>query len=49
MFAVLRHYGISQSLVNAIIQVLYSNSSSAVTVEGSTAVMVDEGVFELLA
>ena len=33
MFAVLRHYGIPQTLVNAI-QVLYSNSSSAVMVDG---------------
>ena len=33
MFAVLRHYGIPQTLVNAI-QVLYTNSSSAVMVDG---------------
>ena len=33
MFAVLCHYGIPQTLVNAI-QVLYSNSSSAVMVDG---------------
>ena len=34
MFAVLRHYGIRQTLVNAI-QALYSNSNSAVMVDGS--------------
>ena len=34
MFSVLRHYGIPETTVNAI-QVLYSNSSSAVIVDGS--------------
>ena len=34
MFAVLRHYGIPEPLVNAI-QVLYTNSSSAVMVDGN--------------
>ncbi len=33
MFSVLRHYGIPKSLVNAV-QVLYSNSTSAVMVDG---------------
>ena len=33
MFSVLRHYGIRQALVNAI-EVLYTNSSSAVMVDG---------------
>ena len=34
MFSVLRHYGIPETLVNAI-QVLYTNSSSSVMVDGS--------------
>ena len=34
MFSILRHYGIPQTLVDAI-QVLYTNSSSAVMVDGS--------------
>ena len=34
MFSVLRHYGIPETLVNAI-RVLYTNSSSSVMVDGS--------------
>ena len=34
MFSVLRHYGTPETLVNAI-QVLYTNSSSSVMVDGS--------------
>ena len=34
MFSVLRHYGIPETLVNAI-QVLYTNSSTSVMVDGS--------------
>ena len=34
MFSVLRHYGIPQTLVDSI-QVLYTNSCSAVLVDGS--------------
>ena len=40
MFAVLRHYGIPKALVSAI-QVLYTNSSSAVMVDGGISEPVD--------
>ena len=47
MFATLRHYGIPETLVNAI-QVLYTNSSSAVMVDGniSNPFSVSTGVLQ---